>query len=187
MKKMQNQFSRASISNCLSVSQEYQKAVIKSYVAGWWNNTQIWLSFHTFHILTWCGVTRSEGVKQRCLYHVLLICLAVSGNTHMSVFILVPSQAPLEGQVIAFWLYLFPSAFHFRYLHQAILPRHTLPLRCCQNLTDWSLNKYIKVRLVYCFAMMKWCYCTGCGRSVQSILILCITLSVMGIIDVHTG
>lgn len=52
--------------------------------------------------LGWCGATRSERVNQKRWYHAILICLAVSGNTHMSVFILVPSQVPLEGQVIAF-------------------------------------------------------------------------------------
>lgn len=94
--------------------------------------------YSTQHII-YCAVqTCSEGVNQGCLYQVLLICLAVTGNTHMSVFILVPTQAPLEGQVIAFWLYLFPSAFHFRYLLREILPGNTLPLCCCQNLTDWS-------------------------------------------------
>ena len=116
--------------------------------------------FHIFHIasFTWCGAIRSEWVNQRCLYHVLLICLAVSRNTHMSVFISVPSQAPLEGQVIAFWLYLFPSAFHFRYLLREILPGNILLHRCCQNLTDWSLNKYIKVSLLLCCEEMQLLY-----------------------------
>lgn len=60
--------------------------------------------FHVLRIvsLTCCTGIRSEGVNRRCRYHVLLICLAVSRNTRMSVFIPVPSQAPLVGQVIAF-------------------------------------------------------------------------------------
>lgn len=123
--------------------------------------------WYIFHIpsLTRCSTICSGGVNQRCLYHVLLICLAVSGNTHMSVFILVPSQAPLEGQVIAFWLYLFPSASHFRYLLQEILPGNALSLCCCQNLTDWSSNKYIKVSLLLCSDEMLLLYRVGKIRS----------------------
>lgn len=71
------------------------------------------------------------------------------------------SQAPLEGQVIAFWLYLFPSAFHFRYLLGAILPENALPLCWCQNLTDWSSNKYIKVSLLLCDDEMLLLYRVG--------------------------
>lgn len=160
--------------------------VIKSYWWNWWNNIQIWLVYSVFHIvsLTWCGAIRSEGVNQRCLYRVLLICLAVSRNTHMSVFISVPSQAPLEGQVIAFWLYLFPSAFHFRYLLQEILPGNTLPRSAIvRNLTDWSLNKYIKVSLLLCYDEMLLLYrgrndqfglCSDCVLdSVLRVLLMC--------------
>lgn len=137
---------------------------IEKLSSAWLNNKNCMNNgFHMLHILslTWRSAIRSEGVNQQCLYHVLLICLAVSGNTHTSVFILAPSQAPLEGQVIAFWLYLFPSAFHFRYLHGAILPRNTLPLHCCQNLTDWSLNKYITVSLLLGYDEMLLLYRGG--------------------------
>lgn len=108
--------------------------VIKSYWWNWWNK-QIW---HLY--IPACIICSSEGVNQRCLYHVLLICLPVSRNTRMSVFISVPSQAPLEGQVIAFWLHLFPSAFHFRYLLQEnITWKYTSPLLLSKF--DWLIFK----------------------------------------------
>lgn len=122
-------------------------------------------------MLIWCAAVGSEGVNRERLYHVLLICLAVSRNTHMSVYILAPSQAPLEGQVIAFWLYLFPPAFHFRYLLWEILPANTLPLRRRPNMTDWYSNRYIKVSLLLCCDEMpllyrawkdQFCLCSDC-------------------------